>query len=135
MLLTDRRDLTFVSAGRDEHRWSAHALGVCGSPRSRSMGRRPPFNPASDGDNRHEFRSRNRLPTNANLPPWRTGSDVRLTGIDFSKFGRTNRSATVGRTRANLGALPRCRHLLNLHIGQVPRRPSYLVTAAECYTA
>jgi len=64
------------------------------------------------------------------------------TGIDFSKFGRTSRSGTVGRTRKprrsrrrELGLLPRCRHLLNLHIGRVPRRPGYLVTAAECYTA
>jgi hypothetical protein len=37
--------------------------------------------------------------------------------------------------RRELGLLPRCRHLLNLHIGRVPRRPGYLVTAAECYTA
>jgi hypothetical protein len=37
--------------------------------------------------------------------------------------------------RPELGRLPRCRHLLNLHIGRVPRRPGYLVTAAECYTA
>jgi hypothetical protein len=64
------------------------------------------------------------------------------TGIDFSKFGpdepiRHSRqdAQTSALERRELGLLPRCRHLLNLHIGRVPRRPGYLVTAAECYTA